>query len=191
MLGGPEDVFRVTPVKGPADIHAGSLVNFQYTLADHDPSPLVMVTHLFTGSDGRHRVLQGVNIHYLPLNVTMTMIQKWADSPSFKWDGLIENYPVLRRATRRYNSQAILNPVVVDWKGFMTRIALIRTLDPITRNSLVNEVERQLAINRVAPDKVKALIDNQMKRFNSVMTGPPPSISTKTSVGTPRAGGEG
>ena len=100
---------------------------------------------LYGGNFGEN-LIAGFNIHYLPFEIARQLIKVFTNNPQAAIKiGLQAGTTKL--VYRNYKIKGIKSARKIDWRGFVSKISIMRQLKPAEREALIKTVEQQLASN--------------------------------------------
>lgn len=141
-------ILLASPLSNVSQLRPGAVVGFNYAFAKHDRSPIVLVTGVTTGASKRP-LLEGINVHYLTPREVVGVLERSSRAPVTT--PVAESEPGLSKAMRKYRTEGVRSPIVVDWRLFIARVAAMKDLDPKERAALMREVETRLASAKDIP----------------------------------------
>lgn len=89
-------------------VQKGSLINFQYLYYRQDPTPLVLVTSVY--SDGR---IAGVNLHYLTYRYIKNLTKSFCNDRTFSYQKIKGN-TFLYNSFRTYKKSGVKSIKLLD-----------------------------------------------------------------------------
>src|SRR5689334_20355757 len=101
-------------------LQKGSVVSFNYLFYKHDPSPLVLVTSIY--SDGK---IAGVNLHYLTYVYVRNLIKNFCDDKTFGYQR-IKGDRFLYKSFRTYKRAGVRNMHMMDCEHLSNILKITR-----------------------------------------------------------------
>ena len=113
---------------GRQTVSKGSIVVFNYVGQQkgymiHDPTPLIIVSDIFTD------ICRGVNLHYLTLPYVKNLVTNYANNPSFSYR-FISNDQYIVNAFRSYKRSGMSQLKILDADFLKNLLTVVRALDP-------------------------------------------------------------
>lgn len=164
---GPQSLLNVSSLLYAEQVRPAMLVHSLYLYYKTDPQPLVMVLDVI--QEGRHKLLRGVNLHYLPATVARRLVNEYCHRPElWTWDYAIDRRPALRSAFRSYIMTGMVKPRAMSWRSFLERLDAARNVHPADREALAQSAASQLFTHHIEPERVRMMIDAQYRRMARV-----------------------
>lgn len=130
-------------VIGKGDIVVFGYVSQQRNYQIHDPTPLVIVSDIFTD------MIRGVNLHYLTLPYVKSLVMAHANNPNFSFR-FISGDAYIVGAFRSYKRNGISQLKMLDANFLKNLLSVVRALDP-------GEIEQMR-------EQVRQMIEQQMRQ---------------------------
>jgi hypothetical protein len=110
--------YKINTLRVP--LKSGYLYKFYYRNFQHDPQPTILYLYAIKGvnpeTGHKHNYIQGINLNYIPRQVRRTFADTWIPTLSkydgsirLTWEHVINKFPFMRLALRRY----LLQPGVI------------------------------------------------------------------------------
>jgi hypothetical protein len=151
-----DDIFNIDTLKNIgrnqygtfySQIKRGMILSFFYApIASrpiHDPQPIIIVTE----TDTRGRFIRGVNLHYIPTEISQLVSSKGlnaCNNPTFNY-GSIKDRPGIYRAYRKYSRAAMSRVKILDCEALKFRLKLVTAVPQPEQQALEKQVDQQLS----------------------------------------------
>jgi len=138
---------NLTGLQTITSINVGSIVQFKYTFAKHDPKPLVLLTDI----SGEY--YKGLNLHYLRATPVMNLIRadrmNACNRRTFSWND-VKNNAYIKESFRIYKKIGITNIGLLNCEYLKLIIAASKKLDVQDLTAYRLNIDKQIAkeVNR-------------------------------------------
>lgn len=122
---------------GKGDIVVFGYVSQQRNYQIHDPTPLVIVSDIFTD------MIRGVNLHYLTLPYVKSLVMAHAHNPNFSFR-FISGDSYIVGAFRSYKRNGISQLKMLDADFLKNLLSVVRALDPGEIEQMREQVRQQI-----------------------------------------------
>ena len=130
-------------------IAKGSIAVFSYVSQQrnyqiHDPTPLVIVSDIFTD------MIRGVNLHYLTLPYVKSLVMAHANNPNFSFR-FISGDSYIVGAFRSYKRAGISQLKMLDANFLKNLLTVVRALDPGEIEQMREQVRQMIEQQTAQP----------------------------------------
>ena len=142
-LNAPASIKRnLTGLQTLNSIGKGSIIQFSYSFAKHDPKPLVLLT------DTDANFYKGLNLHYLRATPIMNLISKErmnaCDNRNFSWNS-VKNNSYIKNAFRIYKKNGVKNLKLLNCEYLKMILAAAKKLNIQDLTAYRLNIDKQIA----------------------------------------------